>query len=59
MTLILAKKPFTLHYYKCCNQDTLCGDKMIECCQTSSIPKEFRVYCSYCINKQELDSLNQ
>ena len=46
-------------YYKCCNQDTLYGDKMVACCQTSSISKEYRVYCSYCMNKQEFDSLNQ
>lgn len=46
-------------YYKCCNQDTLYGEKVVECCQASSVPKEYRVYCSHCINKQELDSLNQ
>lgn len=46
-------------YYKCCNQDTLFGEKIIECCQASSIPKEYRVYCCYCINKAEFDTLNQ
>lgn len=46
-------------YFKCCNQDTLYGDKIVECCQTSTVAKEYRVYCSHCINKQELDSLNQ
>ena len=45
-------------YYKCCNQDTLYSDKLIECCEKSAIPKEYRVYCSHCINRQELDSLN-
>ncbi len=46
-------------YYKCCNQDTLHGHKMDECCKTSSIPKKFRVYCSHCMDKQEFDSLHQ
>ena len=46
-------------YYKCCNQDSLYGDKIVECCNSSPVPEEYRVYCSHCINKQELDSLNQ
>ena len=44
-------------YYKCCNQDALYGDDFAKCCEKSSIPKEFRVYCSRCVNKGDFDTL--
>ncbi len=45
-------------YYKCCNQDTLYGDELVECCKQSSVPQKYRVYCANCLNEQELDSLD-
>ena len=44
-------------YYKCCDQDTLRGDKLIDCCNQSPVQKEFRVLCARCVNEKEFDTL--
>ncbi len=45
-------------YYKCCSIDTLYGEQQEKCCEKSTVPKEYRVHCYRCINKEDLDSLN-
>ena len=45
-------------FYKCCDNDTLYGDDLVKCCENSVIPKQYRVYCSNCVSKQEFDTLN-
>jgi len=44
--------------YKCCDNDTLYGDDLVKCCENSSVPKQYRIYCSNCANKQEFDTSN-
>jgi hypothetical protein len=44
-------------YYKCCEQDTLHGDKLAKCCDNSSVPKQFSVSCSRCVSEKEFDTL--
>jgi hypothetical protein len=44
-------------YHKCCEQDTLYGDKLIECCDKSTVSKQFKVYCSRCVDEKEFDTL--
>jgi hypothetical protein len=45
-------------FYRCCDVDTLSGKDYIKCCESSSVPKKYRVYCSICVNKQQFDTLN-
>ena len=45
-------------FYKCCDSDTLYGDDMIKCCENSSVPKQYRIYCPRCANKQDFDTSN-
>ncbi|HEX6431013.1 MAG TPA: hypothetical protein VF008_25160 [Niastella sp.] len=46
-------------YYKCCDQDTLSIEKLVECCKQSPVPQQFRVDCFRCINQQEFDTMTQ
>src|SRR2546428_939441 len=45
-------------FYKCCDNDTLYGDDLVKCCENSPVPKQYRIYCPSCANKQEFDTLN-
>jgi len=31
---------------------------MIKCCDSSSVPKQYRIYCPRCANKQDFDTAN-
>jgi hypothetical protein len=31
---------------------------MIKCCENSSVPKQYRIYCPSCANKQDFDTSN-
>jgi hypothetical protein len=52
-------KIIKLPYHKCCNILTYNTDSLIECCEQSGIPVQYRVYCTACIEESSLDSMRQ